>query len=80
MNAPSVVWVRPALLSLIVVMSAQPAAGHGVLLESVPRASETVAVVTRLDLWFNSRMEPAFSKVRLTPSHGSFSFRVAERR
>jgi methionine-rich copper-binding protein CopC len=66
MNASSVLSASAVLLSLVVVASAQRAAGHGVLLESVPRASETVAVVTRLDLRFNSRIEPAFSEVRLT--------------
>jgi methionine-rich copper-binding protein CopC len=35
------------------------ASSSGVLLESVPKARETVAVVKRLDLRFNSRIEPA---------------------
>lgn len=70
MNASPVVWVSAVLLSLGVVASAQPAGGHGVLLESVPRARETIAVVKRLDLRFNSRIEPAFSGLRLIGPSG----------
>lgn len=66
MSASPVLSVSSVLLSLVMVASAQPAAGHGVLLESVPQAREIVTVVKRLDLRFNSRIEPAFSAVRLT--------------
>jgi methionine-rich copper-binding protein CopC len=69
MNASSV-SVSAVLLSLVVVVFAQPAAGHGILLESAPQARETVAVVKRLDLRFNSRIEPAFSGVRLIAPSG----------
>lgn len=70
MNASSVVRVSALLLSLVVVAPAQPAAGHGVLLESVPMPRETVTVVKRLDLRFNSRIEPGFSGVRLIAPSG----------
>jgi methionine-rich copper-binding protein CopC len=43
---------------------------HGVLLESRPGAQEAVTVAPRLDLRFNSRIEPAFSELRLTGPYG----------
>jgi len=57
MNASSLAWTGAVLLSLVVVASVQPAGGHGVLLESVPKAGETVEVVKRLELRFNNRIE-----------------------
>ncbi|MBI2524981.1 MAG: copper resistance protein CopC [Candidatus Rokubacteria bacterium] len=53
-------------LSWVVVAFAQPAWRHGILLESSPKDGETVSGVTRLDLRFNSRIDPAFSRLRLS--------------
>jgi methionine-rich copper-binding protein CopC len=47
-----------------------PARAHGVLLESRPAAQETMTVARRLDVRFNSRIEPAFSEVRITAPSG----------
>jgi methionine-rich copper-binding protein CopC len=47
-----------------------PAAAHGVLLESKPGARETAREVRGLSLRFNSRLEPAFSRLRLTGPSG----------
>lgn len=44
----------------------QDALAHAVLLESTPRARDAVSEARRLDLRFNSRLEPAFSQLRLT--------------
>jgi methionine-rich copper-binding protein CopC len=59
MNASSRVRVGAVLLSLVVVASAQPARGHGVLLDSAPKGGETVELVKRLELRFNNRIEPS---------------------
>lgn len=59
------------LLPFVVLFGvAHQAPAHGVLLESSPRSRETVASVKRLDLRFNSRIEPAFSRVRLVDPSG----------
>lgn len=55
------------LLSLLGTLATPPGAlAHAVLLESTPRASDAVSEARRLDLRFNSRLEPAFSQLRLT--------------
>jgi methionine-rich copper-binding protein CopC len=55
-----------------VLLSSLPllAAAHGVLLESKPAARETAREVRGLMLRFNSRLEPAFSHLRLTGPSG----------
>ena len=57
---------RIGLLSCLVLLAlAAPAAAHGILLEARPQAGSTVAQTQRLDLRFNSRIEPALSQLRL---------------
>ena len=47
------------------------AEGHGVLLESTPRSGQKVALgVSQVDLRFSSRVERAFSSLRLTGPSG----------
>lgn len=60
-----------ALLSVLWVLGGpQAVSAHAVLLESTPRASDTVSEAGRLDLRFNSRLEQAFSEVRLSGPSG----------
>jgi len=61
---------RAVVLLALVFAVTDEARAHGVLLESRPGAQETVAVAPRLDLRFNSRIEPAFSQVHLTGPSG----------
>lgn len=59
-------WVRIGLLSSLVLLAVgEAAAAHGLLLESTPQAGATIAETKRVDLRFNSRLEPAFSHLRL---------------
>ncbi len=67
-SAPSVLITE--LTFWLMLGSAAGASAHGVLLESRPGAGETVTATSRLDLRFNSRIEPAFSGVRLTAPPG----------
>jgi len=51
---------------LVLAAMAAPAAAHGILLASTPKAGETVPLGLRvLDLRFNARIEPRLSKLRL---------------
>lgn len=60
-----------SLLPFVVLLGvAHEAPAHGVLLESSPRSRETVASVKQLDLRFNSRLERAFSHLRLAGLSG----------
>lgn len=55
----------------------QGALTHAVLLESIPGAKDAVSEARQLDLRFNSRLEPAFSQLRLTwPSGQGAPLRV----
>lgn len=48
-----------------------PAVAHGILVDSMPKSGETVAVgVSQVALRFNSRIEPALSRLRLTGPSG----------
>lgn len=63
--------LRIGLLSCLALLGVmEPAAAHGILLEARPQAGSTVAQTQRLDLRFNSRIEPAFSKLRLEGQAG----------
>lgn len=60
-----------SLLPFVVLLGvAHQAPAHGILLDSTPRARATVMGVRQLDLRFNSRVEPAFSYLRLTSPPG----------
>ena len=56
-----------AVLALaVVVLAPAPAAAHAVLVKSVPARRATLArAPDRVQLWFNERLEPAFSSVSL---------------
>jgi methionine-rich copper-binding protein CopC len=49
---------------------ARPGWAHGILVDSRPSVGETVPAVSGLDLRFNVRIEPAFSRVSLTGPSG----------
>lgn len=58
------------LVGWLMLGAALPVLAHGVLLESRPAARQTVTAAPRLDLRFNSRIEPAFAHVRLAGPSG----------
>lgn len=58
------------LSSLALLWPSPPAVAHGVLIESTPRADEAARDVKAVTLRFNSRVEPAFSQLRLTGPSG----------
>jgi copper resistance protein C len=63
-----------ALVSMLAAMSAAVAAAHAhaVLVRSVPAARAVVAQAPeRVDLWFNERLEPAFSTVSVKDAAGA---------
>jgi len=59
------------LTLLVLVVVPAPAAAHGILLESTPKAGEIVPPGLRvLDLRFNARVESRLSKLRLAGPSG----------
>jgi methionine-rich copper-binding protein CopC len=62
-----------ALATLVVaVMSPSPALAHAVLVKSVPAARATLAEPpTRVELWFNERLEPAYSRASVRNEAGT---------
>jgi methionine-rich copper-binding protein CopC len=59
-----------ALIGLVVLLATQPAAGHGVLERTEPRADGTVPSPTQVRLWFTGALEPAYSRVRVEDAQG----------
>ncbi|PYN77279.1 MAG: copper-binding protein [Candidatus Rokuibacteriota bacterium] len=61
--APAVALVASALLSLTLLLPTA-AESHAVLVRSVPAQRAVLeAPPTRVELWFNERLEPAYSRV-----------------
>lgn len=60
------------LVLLFLLGSARWAGAHGLLLQSTPKAGETALLgVSRLELRFNVRIEPALSALRLVGPSGA---------
>ena len=64
-------WGALAALA-VAVLSPTPALAHAVLVKSVPAQRATLAEPpTRVELWFNERLEPAYSRVSVTNEAGT---------
>ena len=64
-------WRRLALLAAVLLGPAESLA-HAVLVKSVPAQSAAlVEPPSRVDLWFNERLEPAYSKASVTNEAGA---------
>jgi hypothetical protein len=73
MTLPCPVNGRLARVGLAVVLLWPAAAlGHAVLVKSVPaQGAVLVEPPTRIELWFNERLEPAYSKASVTTEAGA---------
>lgn len=60
-----------ALLAAAWLLGPAPAAAHAVLVRSTPAAGSTVSrLPPRLELWFNERLEPSFSRLAVRGPDG----------
>lgn len=72
MIARRAIICAPGIAGLVAIMSSAPADAHAVLVRSVPAARAVLTLApARVQLWFNERLEPAFSTASVWSQAGA---------